>query len=144
MAETGKRVDPYSNFRFIVEIGGLSYGMFRECSGFSSEITVTENSEGGAPMTKKVPGRVKYPNIVLKSGVTDDRKLYDWHLQALQGNIERRDGAVLLLDSTGGEKVRWNFFQGWPCKWDGPDFNAASDDIAIESLEIAHEGLVRA
>ena len=144
MTETGKRVDPYSNFRFLVEIGGTSYGIFRECSGFSSEIAITENPQGGAPVTGKLPGRVKYANIVLKWGMTDSRELYDWHRAAIQGHVERRSGSIVLLDSTGQEKVRWNFSQGWPSKWDGPDFNAASDDIAIETLEIAHEGLERA
>src|SRR5215813_9058647 len=143
MAETSKRIDPYSNFRFMVEIGGVSYGMFRECSGFSSEIAVTENSQGGVLVTEKLPGRVKYSNIVLKWGLTDSRDLYDWHRAAVNGQIQRRNGSIVVLDSTGQEKVRWDFTQGWPSKWDGPDFNAASDDIAVETLEIAHEGIVR-
>ena len=144
MAETGRRVDPYSVFRFLVEIGGVSYGMFRECSGFSSEIAITENPQGGVPEIQKLPGRVKYTNIVLKYGVTDSHELYDWHRAATQGNIQRRNGSIVLLDSRGQEKVRWNFYQGWPSKWDGPDFNATSDDIAIETLEIAHEHIERA
>jgi phage tail-like protein len=144
MAQTGKRVDPYGNFRFLVEIGGVSYGTFRECSGFGSEITLTEHDQGGDPVTRKLQGRVKYSNIVLKWGVTDSSELYKWHKAALQGRIERKNGSIVLLDSTMEEKVRWNFIQGWPCKWDGPDFNAASDDVAIETLEIAHEGIERA
>ena len=144
MAETGRRVDLYSVFRFLVEIGGVSYGMFRECSGFSTEITITENPQGGVPESQKLPARVKYTNIVLKYGVTDSRDLYDRHREAIKGNIQRRNGSIVLLDSRGQERVRWNFFQGWPSKWDGPDFNAASDDIAIETLEIAHERIERA
>lgn len=144
MPETAKRIDPYSVFRFLVEIGGRSYGIFRECSGFGSEITITENPQGGKPVTEKLPGRVKYSNIVLKWGITDSRELYDWHRSAVEGRIERKSGSIVLLDSRGEEKVRWNFFNAWPSKWDGPDFNAASDDIAIETLELAHEGIERA
>lgn len=143
MAQTGKRVDPYGNFRFLVEIGGISYGMFRECSGFASEITVTDNPQGGELITQKIPGRVKYPNIVLKWGLTDSDDLYRWHQEAVNGNIVRKNGSIVVLDNRGEEKVRWNFYQGWPCKWDGPDFNAASDDAAIETLEIAHERIER-
>lgn len=144
MPETGSRVDPYSVFRFMVEIGGISYGMFRECSGFTSEIAATENPQGGVLETQKLPGRVKYANIVLKWGLTDSRDLYDWHRAAIQGRVERRNGAIVVLDATGRERVRWNFYQGWPSKWDGPDFNAASDDIAVETLEITHERIERA
>jgi phage tail-like protein len=144
MAPTGQRVDPFSNFRFLVEIGGIAYGMFRECSGFMSEIAITENPQGGVLETQKLPGRAKYANIVLKWGLTDSRDLYDWHLNALKGTIERRNGSIVILDSLGQEKVRWNFFNGWPSKYDGPDLNAASDDIAIETLEIVHERIERA
>lgn len=144
MAEIGKRVDPYSNFRFRIEIGGVWYGMFRECSGFSSEIAITDNPQGGVLETQKLPGRVKYTNIVLKYGVTDSRDLYDWHREAIKGNIQRKDGSIVLLDRQGKEQIRWDFFNGWPSKWDGPDFNAASDDIAIETLEIVPERIERA
>jgi phage tail-like protein len=144
MAETGKRVDPYGVFRFMVEIGGVSYGMFRECSGFSSEIAVTEHPQGGEEVTRLLPGRVKHSRIVLKWGLTDSRELYDWHRQAVQGNTQRRSGSIVALDRQGHEVVRWNFSEAWPSKWDGPDFNAASDDIAIETLELAHEGIERA
>ncbi len=144
MAETGQRIDPYHVFRFLVEIGGVTYGMFRECSGFGSEVAAVENPQGGAQYTMKVAARVKFPNIVLKYGLTDDRELYDWHLAAVEGNIQRRNGSIILCDSQGQEKVRWNFFGAWPSKWDGADFNAGSDEIAVETLELTVERCVRA
>lgn len=144
MPPTGKRVDPYSNFRFLVEIGGISYGMFRECTGFMSEIAIIENPQGGVFEMQKLPGRVKYSNIVLKWGLTDSTDLYNWHADAIKGQIQRKNGSIVVLDSLGKEKVRWNFFSGWPSKYDAPDFNASSDDIAIETLEIAIERLERA
>ena len=92
----------------------------------------------------KLPGLTKYSNIVLRRGVTDDRELYDWHRRIVQGDIERKNGSVVLLDRRGQEVARWNFFRAWPSKWDGPDLNAEGSDVAIETLELAHEGVERA
>lgn len=141
---TGQRVDPYSNFNFLVEIDGITRAAFQEASGFDSTIDVTEHREGGENTTlRKLPGLTKYSNIVLKWGLTDDRELYDWHRQAVKGNVQRRNGSIVLLDRRGQERVRWNFFHAWPTKWDGPDFNAEGNDVAIETLELAHEGVER-
>ena len=93
---------------------------------------------------RKLPGMTKYSNIVLKRGVTDDTELYDWHRRAVDGDVQRRNGWIVLLDRQGNERVRWNFVSAWPAKWDGPDFNAEGNDVAIETLELAHEGVTRA
>jgi phage tail-like protein len=61
----------------------------------------------------------------------------------VEGTVERKDGSIVLVDDTGKEKVRWNFVKGWPTKWTGPSVNAAGNEVAIETLEIAHEGLER-
>jgi phage tail-like protein len=145
MAETGKRVDPYGNFSFLVEIDGITRGAFQECSGFDSTIDVIEHREGGENTTlRKLPGLTKYSNIVLKWGMAEDTDLYDWHRQAVLGKVERRNGSIIVLDRQGEEKLRWNFVNAWPTKWDGPDFNAEGNDVAIETLELAHEGVERA
>jgi phage tail-like protein len=142
---TGQRVDPYLNFNFLVEIDGISRAAFHEASGFDSTIDVVEHREGGENTTlRKLPGMTKYSNIVLKRGVTDDVELYDWHRQTVLGAIERRNGSIVLLDRQGNEQARWNFLNAWPAKWDGPDFNAEGNDVAIETLELAHEGVERA
>jgi phage tail-like protein len=85
-------------------------------------------------------------NITLKWGTTDDRDLYDWHRQWVIGDpvAARKNGSIILLDRQGQEKVRWNFFNAWPAKWTGPSFNAEGNDVSIETLELAHEGLERA
>jgi phage tail-like protein len=141
----GDRKDPYGNFNFLVEIDGITRAAFHEVSGFDSTIDVIEHREGGENTTvRKLPGLTKYSNIVLKWGLTDDRDLYDWHRQAVEGQIQRKNGSILLLDRRGEEKIRWNFFNAWPSKWDGPDFNAEGNDVAIETLELAHEGTERA
>jgi phage tail-like protein len=92
----------------------------------------------------KIPGRVKYPNIVLKWGMTDSTELYEWHRAALNGNIQRRHGSIVQLDFAGDEKARWTFTDGWPTKWDGTSYNAGGSDLSVETLEIAHEGVERA
>jgi phage tail-like protein len=147
MAQTGQRVDPYGNFNFLVEIQGITRAAFQEASGFDSAIDVTEYREGGANTTPyKLPAQAKYSNITLKWGITDDQELFDWHRQWVTGDpaAKRRNGSIVVLDRQGKEKLRWNFFNAWPVKWTGPSFNAGGKDVAIETLEIAHEGLEKA
>jgi phage tail-like protein len=141
---TATRIDPYSSFLFAVELDSITQGHFRECTGLSSSIEVVENPEGGRGQVSKIPGRIKYPNIVLKWGLTDSTELYDWHKSFLDHNGIRKNGSIIQFDAQGGEKARWNFTQGWPTKWDGPSFNAGGNDLSVETLEIAHEGVERA
>ena len=139
------RKDPFRNFRFLLEIDGISQGGFAECSGFGSNVEVIEYREGGEAATvRKLPGKVSYPDITLKWGVTDSRELYDWHLAAVNGQIQRKNGSIVLQNDAGQEQIRWNFVEAWPIKWTGPTFNATGSDVAIESLEIVHEGIARA
>ena len=139
------RVDPYRNFRFLVEIDGIVQAGFSDCTGFGSTIEVIDYREGGEAATvRKLPGKVSYPDIVVKWGVTDSRELYDWHLAAVNGQIERKNGSIILLDDTGQEKVRWNFFAAWPSKWDGPDFSAKGNDVAIDTLTVSCERVEQA
>ena len=141
---TGVRVDPYKNFRFLVEIQGVIQGGFLECSGFGSTIEVVEYREGGdTPTVRKLPGKNTFPDITLKYGVTDSTELYLWHKTVLDGQIDRRNGSIIQLDDTGQKKVRWNFFSAWPSKYDGPDFNGKGNDVSIESLTISCERVER-
>ena len=142
----GQRIDPYGNFNFLVEIDGITRAAFQEASGFDSSIDIIEHREGGQNTTiSKLPAMAKYANITLKWGVADDKDLYDWHRQWVKGDpaAKRKNGSIILLDRQGQEKVRWNFFNAWPAKWTGPSFNAEGNDVAIETLELAHEGIER-
>jgi phage tail-like protein len=142
---TAERVDPYRNFSFRVEIDGITQAGFSDCSGFGANTDPIEYREGGENRTvRKLPGMTKYSNITLKWGITDSRELYDWYRDVVNGKIERKNGSIVLLDLQGQEALRWNFFNGWPSKWDGPDFTAKGNDVAIETLEIANEGVERA
>ena len=82
---------------------------------------------------------------MVAKGSTDDRDLYDWHRQWATGDpsAARKSGSIVLLDRQGQEKARWNFTRAWPSKWTGPTLSAEASDVAIESLELVHEGLAR-
>jgi phage tail-like protein len=139
------RVDPYKNFRFLVELDGIVQAGFSECTGLGSNVEVIEYREGGEAATvRKLPGKASYPDISLKWGVTDSRELYDWHLTAINGKVQRKNGSIILQDDAGQEKIRWNFFAAWPSKYKGPDFNAKGNDVAIDNLTVSCERLERA
>jgi len=141
------RVDPFRNYSFLVEIDGIRQAGFSECTGFGSSVDPTEYREGNetALTVRKLPGLTKFTNITLKWGLTDSRELFDWYTDITKGKIERKNGSIVLMDTDGvTEKIRWNFYEGWPCKWDGPDFNAKGTDVAIQTLEICHERIEQA
>jgi phage tail-like protein len=141
----GDRKDPFRAYNFLVELDGITRAGFRECSGLDSTQDAVDYREGNDPHTaRKLPGLVKHSNITLKWGVTDDAQLWAWRKTVIDGKVERKNGSIILLDDTGAEQVRWNFREGWPTKWTGPSFNATGNEVAIESLEIVHEGLVKA
>ena len=140
-----KRDDPYKAFNFLVEIDGIARAAFSEVAGLESETVVIEYRVGGETNTvRKLPGLTRYANIVLRRGITKDAELWNWRQTVVQGNVDRRNGSIILLDDDGTEVVRWNFFNGWIAKWEGPALNAKGNEVAIETVEIAHEGLDRA
>ena len=142
---TGTRTDPYRAYNFLVEIDGITRAGFRECSGLDSSQDPIDYREGTDPLTaRKLPGQNKYSHISLKWGITDDAELWDWRQKTMDGKVERKNGSIVLLDDTGAEKLRWNFINAWPTKWTGPSFNATGNEVAIETLEIVHEGVKKA
>ncbi len=141
---SGSRTDPYKNFNFLVEIDGITVAGFTECTGLESETEVIEYREGNEASTlRKLPGLTDYSNITLRRGVTDNKELYNWRKSVIDGQTERKSGSIILLNDKQEEVARWNFKQGWPCYMAGPDLNALESEIAIEALEICHEGFER-
>src|SRR5690606_6583164 len=139
---TGDRVDPYAQFNFLVEIDGVARAGFTEVGGLTTEQDIIEYREGSsAPTVSKLPGLSKFMNITLKRGFTQDFDLWNWRKTTLDGATERRSGSIVLLDEGRQPVLRWNFREGWICKWEGPALNATTNEAAIESLEICHEGL---
>jgi phage tail-like protein len=135
------RHDPWSSFQVRVEIDGVAVAGFTECSGLASETDVVSYREGVDQRIRLLPGLTRYSRIVLKRGITLDRSLWEWRQSAVSGSVDRRNGSVVLLDASRNEVARWNFVEAWPAKWVGPNLNAQSSDVAIETLEIVHEGL---
>ena len=138
----GQRTDPYRNFGFLVEIDGLATSAFSEVELPESSITVVEYREGGDALTssRKLPGRVHYGNIVLKRGITQNDDLWNWWNTLRNGKVDRRNGAIVLLDAEGNAVRRWVFYEGWPCKYEAPALDARGNDVVIETLELAIEG----
>jgi phage tail-like protein len=144
MSTPSEFLDPQGNYNFHVELGGISRAAFHEATGLDSSVDVIEHREGGWNLSpRKLPGQTKHANIVLKWGLSTDRELIDWHQRIVDGEIDRRDGSVVLLNRRGEEVARWNFVRAWPAKYTAPAFNAEGNDVAIETLEIAHEGVRR-
>lgn len=142
-----KRTDPYKNFRFILEIDGITQAGFREVTIPDATQDAIEYREGNEKFItpRKLPGQVKYGNITLKWGVTDSMELYKWKEMVENGKIKdaRRNIAIVILDDEGNPAARWEFRDAWPSKYDAPDLNATANEVAIETLEIVHEGMKR-
>jgi|SRR5580700_3872857 phage tail-like protein len=137
----GSRKDPFSQFNFTVEIDGVTQGGFSEVSGLTMDTNIIEYREGDEVTTvRKLPGLMKYNNIVLKHGIIDTT-LYTWRKKVIDGQTQRATGAIVLLDEARKPALRWTFTQGWPSKLEGPALNAKTSEAAVETMEIAHEGL---
>lgn len=135
--------DPFNGYNFWVEWDGIVHAGFRECSGLTGSRTATAYREGTDKnlAQRQIPGLDSYGNISLKRGITDNDELWKWHRQLMEGETERKNVSIILADDKGEEKLRWNLEQCWPVTWSGPEFNATSSEVAIESLEFVHEGI---
>jgi phage tail-like protein len=150
------RQTPFGAYFFTVDIDGenISYP-FKSCSGLKSESTVVELEEGGFnSTTRKLVGRTKYPNIVLKRGfVGAGTRLYKLRLKMMNDlpsgaaaekgfKMPNRFSGVITQKGPNNSCAKWAFVNGWICKWEGPDFDATKNEISVESIEIAHEGFL--
>lgn len=160
LSKTALRSDPVLGHNFVVSLldtssvlatvgsallSGLldvAVGGFSECQGLESSMKVEEFNEGGNNGTVlKFPGRVSWSNLTLKRGVAANSSLWDWSYGFVEGRGKRRDGVIVLLNSMMVPNNIWYFRRGLPLKYSGPQMNAAQNNVAIESIEIAHEGL---
>ncbi len=137
--------DPLLGFRFAVEIESLVTAGFSDVTGLHGEVEVQQYREGGvnAYMLQRA-GPVKYTsNLGLKKGIlSDSRELWNWYCDVTQGKVQRKNVSVVLLDEHGSEKIRWNLLNAYPVKWSGPDLHALASEIAFETVELAHHGIV--
>ncbi len=136
---------PYRNFRFRLEVDGLDAGSFSEVSGFDATFDVVEYRAGDDPVITptKLPGLIKYGNITLKWGSSENMVLYDWLIDITEGTIEKKTVTLTALDEEGNSAASWRCINAWPVKYTAPDFNGTSSEVAVETIELAHEGLTR-
>ena len=136
---------PPVGFHFSVEFGldGTSVHdtRFQEVSGLSAELAVESIQEGGENrFVHRLPGRSKYPNLVLKRGLVSDSRLIAWFRDAVENlAIEPADVTVSMLDETGAPLLSWNFVKAWPAKWSVSSLNAQNNAIAVDTLELAYQ-----
>jgi phage tail-like protein len=138
-------VDPMTGLSFVLEVDGAQMAMFATCSGVGSTSEVIENkttAPDGTIVIRKVPGRLKWSNLVLERGLDNSTRLWTWRQQVVDGKADaaRKNGAVVAMGQEGKALLRWEFVAGWPCGWSVSSHDDAGG-LAIERLEIAHEGL---
>jgi phage tail-like protein len=136
------RVDPYQGFRFQVQIESLVVAGFSEVSGLSMELETDDVPEGGVNShVHRLPKRFSYPNLVLRRGMTDSPSLVNWIAAAVDGTIERKGGEIFLLNAAGDAVWGWAFKRAYPVTWTGPELTGDGQTVAMESLELAHDGI---
>jgi len=140
------RKDPYRQFRFRVEIDGITQAGFNEVTFSDTTTDSVEYREGNElPVFRKLSGLTKYGNITLKWGITDTMDLYNWRKKVIDTGAAtaRKNISIILIDEAGADKARWDIVNAWPTKYTPPTFNAKGNEVAIEALEIVHEGFTR-
>jgi len=135
--------DHIGNYNFKVEIEGVTVGAFQEVGGLEVITEVIETQDGEDIVLRKRPGRIRYSNIVLKRGYTASSELWLWMKTVIDGKVERKAGSVILLADDASEILRYNFYEGWPCRWRGLDLDGKGTGVAVEELEIAVEKIER-
>lgn len=132
--------DPYMNFNFTVEIEGIEAAGFLEVSGIVAETAVVEYREGNMPgQSLKLPGQTRFGNVTLKRGISRSTALWNWYKSVIDGDADRRNVSIILLNTRREEVRRWNLFEAWPCKFEAAPLNAKGNDVVIETLEIVAE-----
>jgi len=140
-----RATDPFASFNFKLEIEGITVAGFSEVTGLNQESNVIDYREGQEGITpRKLPGLNKFGNVTLKRGISPDLSVYNWRKTVTDGDIERRNASVVLHNEKHEEVVRWNLVNAWPSKYVGPDLKANANEVAIETVELTHEGVERA
>jgi phage tail-like protein len=140
------RHDPLRNFRFRLEIDGIQQAGFSEVAIGETTTDAVDYREGNEPAhVRKLSGLTKYGNITLKWGVTDSLELFNWHKAIVAGQIQkqRKQVAIVVVDEAGTDKARFVVSEAWPIKYDPSDLNAKGNEVHIEVLELANEGIER-
>jgi phage tail-like protein len=140
--------DPLVSAWFGIDFGGKVKGAFRECTGLGSENEIVEEKAStvdGKLILKHIPGRMKYSDITLKRGITDNMDMWQWRKMVEDGQVvqARLNGTIMMYDQNGEVTARWNLVNAWPAKLNGPSANATANEVGIEEFVITHEGYER-
>jgi phage tail-like protein len=160
---TGSRQDPLRAFNFQISLTDSASGSgaggalltvtlstvgltrvagFSECSGLEGTLELHEHMAGGRnDGVLRFPTRMKWSNLVLKRGLGKSTELWNWYAGFAVGKAVRKDGVIVLQNESHDPQTVWGFRRGLPVKYTGPSLNASQSGVAIESVEIAHEGL---
>ncbi len=146
MANDTEKCFPLLSFRFRIEFQSVTAGGFAECSGLQVETEVEEHREGGLnEFSHKLPKGAKYGNIILKRGLIDSDELWKWNQNVIAGaSQQRKNLSIILMDSQGNDKVRWDVREALPVKWGVSELKADGNTVAVETLELVHHGFTRA
>jgi phage tail-like protein len=140
--------DPLIGAHFALDVDGVVVAFFAEASGFNNKSEVATHAavdDKGKQILQKIPGNLSYDDLVLRRGITDSTDLWDWRQKVIDGKVNqaRANGSVIMYNAAGEEKARFNFFNGWPSGWKGPDVKADDNAVALEEVTIAIERLER-
>ena len=136
------RNDPFKSFNFRVEIDSVAAASFKSVSGLSAEAEVIEYREGSdISSSRKLPGLVRYPNVTLRRGLTSSPELWNWWRTVRDGTLQRRNVLIVLLDDAHREILRWSLREAWIARIEFSELDASKNEVAIETIELAHEGL---
>jgi phage tail-like protein len=148
MARTTGKEDPFRGFNFKLELGGITQGAFRECSGVQVLSPPVEYREGSdKPMhVRKLTGLTKYTDVTLKKGIIKDdhNQMWEWIDKVVQGKTDRKNCSIILMDESGQNKLQWDLLEAWPSNYTGPSLNATTSDVAVETLVISCEEVKKA
>ena len=140
--------DPLIGARFALDVDGLGVAWFSQASGFNNNHEVVDHKavdSSGREVIQKIPGGLTWDDITLSRGISDSMDLWEWRQKVIDGKVTeaRANGSVIMYNQAMEEVVRFNFINGWPSSWKGPDVSAEDNAVAVEEITIAHEGLVR-
>lgn len=139
---TATSEEAYPICRFYVMFDQAVQGVFTEVGGLQIETNVMEYQEGGNNgFVHRLPGFTKVSNITLKRGMTKSNDFFKWCTSIASGQLTRRNVSIIMYDTKGDELMHWDFHNAYPVKWIGPQFRASDATAAIETLELAHEGM---
>lgn len=145
---SGRETDPLVGFNFRLEIEGKMTGYFMEVGGIGSENEIVEQKvvdKKGRELVQKVPGRLKWGDVTLKRGITQDMEIWNWRKMVEDGKMKdsRTNCSIIMMDRDYTDVARWDLVNAWPSKVSGPSIKSDSNEFGIEEVTIVHEGMIR-